>query len=166
MPLKIVDLHSLLVHELKDLYNAEGQLIEALPKMAAAAKDPALKTAFRDHLTETREHARRLEAIFKELDFAPGGQHCDAMEGLIKEGSSMIDEDAPDDVKDAGLICAAQRVEHYEMAAYGCARTFARRLRLKNIADVLQTTLDEEGAADKKLTKIAMSSINDEAVDG
>jgi len=166
MPLKITDLHSLMVHELKDLYNAEHQLLEALPKMASAANDAQLAQAFRDHLAETKGHVKRLETVFAGLEFEPGGQHCKAMEGLLKEGSAMIEEDAPADVKDAGLICAAQRVEHYEMAGYGCARTFARRLGMKDIADLLQLTLDEEGAADKKLTKLAMTKINDGAVNG
>jgi len=166
MPMKITDLHTLLVHELKDLYSAETQLLKALPQMAQAAKHSQLATAFRSHLEETREHVRRLETIFEGLDYEPGGQHCKGMEGLIAEGEDMVEEDAPDDVKDAGLITAAQRVEHYEMAGYGCARTFARQLGLDKIADLLQKTLDEEGAADKKLTSIAERSINQEAING
>ncbi|MEP7380949.1 MAG: ferritin-like domain-containing protein [Gemmatimonadota bacterium] len=166
MPMKITDLHTLLVHELKDLYSAETQLVDALPKMAQAAKHSQLANAFRAHLEETRVHVSRLETIFKGLDYEPGGQHCKGMEGLIAEGEDMVEEDAPDDVKDAGLITAAQRVEHYEMAGYGCARTFARQLGLDAIADMLQTTLDEEGAADKKLTAIAERSINQAAING
>lgn len=166
MPMKITDLHTLLVHELKDLYSAETQLLKALPQMAQAAKHSQLATAFRSHLEETREHVRRLETIFEGLDYEPGGQHCKGMEGLIAEGEDMVEEDAPDDVKDAGLITAAQRVEHYEMAGHGCARTFARQLGLDKIADLLQKTLDEEGAADKKLTSIAERSINQEAING
>lgn len=166
MPMKILDLHTLLVHELKDLYSAETQLLKALPKMAEAASSPQLVSAFRAHLDETRVHVSRLEKIFKEFDFEPGGQHCKGMEGLIAEGEDMVDEDAPDDVKDAGLIAAAQRAEHYEMAGYGCARTFARQLGMDEIADLLQTTLDEEGAADKKLTHIAEQRVNQEAVNG
>lgn len=166
MPMKITDLHTLLVHELKDLYSAETQLVAALPKMAQAAKHSQLTNAFRSHLEETRVHVSRLETIFQGLDYEPGGQHCKGMEGLIAEGEDMVEEDAPDDVKDAGLITAAQRVEHYEMAGYGCARTFARQLGLNSIADLLQTTLDEEGAADKKLTSIAERSINQEAING
>ncbi len=166
MSMKIADLHTLLVHELKDLYSAETQLLNALPKMAKAAKHAELANAFRAHLEETREHVSRLETIFEGLDYEPGGQHCNGMEGLIKEGAEMVHEDAPDDVKDAGLICAAQRVEHYEMAGYGCARTFARQLGMNAIADLLQTTLDEEGAADKKLTGIAERKINQEAMNG
>lgn len=166
MPMKITDLHTLLVHELKDLYSAETQLVKALPKMAKAASSPELASAFQSHLDETRVHVSRLEKIFEGLEFAPGGQHCSGMEGLIAEGEDMVDEDAPEDVKDAGLIAAAQRAEHYEMAGYGCARTFARQLGMDKIADLLQTTLDEEGAADKKLTHIAERSINQEAING
>lgn len=166
MPMKITDLHTLLVHELKDLYSAENQLLKALPRMIAAAKNAQLASAFRAHLDETQKHISRLETIFEQLDFEPGGQHCKGMEGLIAEGVDMVEEDAPDDVKDAGLICAAQRVEHYEMAGYGCARTFARQLGLDAIANLLQTTLDEEGAVDKKLTTIAERSINQKAING
>lgn len=166
MPLKIKDLRTLLIHELKDLYSAETQLVKALPKMVKAANHPSLKQAFEDHLEETRTHVQRLKDIFKELDFTPGGQHCAGMEGLLEEGKDMIEEDAPDDVKDAGLIAAAQRVEHYELAGYGCSRTFAKLLGLNDIAKTLQTTLDEEGAADKKLTRLAEREINMASVDG
>lgn len=158
--MKINDLKTLLVHELKDLYSAESQLVKALPKMAKAAHNEDLQKAFEEHLEETKTHVQRLKDIFKDLDFSPAGHHCDGMEGLISEGKDMIDEDAPEEVKDAGLIAAAQRVEHYEMAGYGCARTFARILGLDDIADTLQTTLDEEGEADKKLTTLAESKIN------
>lgn len=166
MPLKIKDLRTLLVHELKDLYSAETQLVKALPKMAKAAHHPELKKAFEGHLQETKTHVERLKEICKSMDFTPGGQHCNGMEGLLEEGKDMIEEDAPDDVKDAGLIAAAQRVEHYELAGYGCSRTFAKVLGLKDIAKTLQTTLDEEGAADKKLTQLAESKINLASVDG
>ena len=166
MSLKIDSLKKLLIHELKDLYSAENQILEALPKMAQAASNKDLQRAFRSHLKETKQHIARLEKIFKDFDFEPGGHHCSGMEGLIKEGEEMVKEDAPSDVKDAGLICAAQRVEHYEMAGYGCARTFARRLGYHTIADELQVSLDEEGAADEHLTSLATSSINFEAVDG
>jgi ferritin-like metal-binding protein YciE len=164
--MKIKDLHTLLVHELKDLYSAETQLIDALPKMKDAANTDELKQAFADHLDMTKTHRDRLVDIFKELDFEPGGHHCNGMEGLIKEGKDMIEEDAPDDVKDAGLIAAAQRCEHYEMAGYGCARTFARLLGHNDMADTLQTTLDEEGKTDELLTRIAENSINREAING
>ena len=166
MSMKIKDLHTLMVHELKDLYSAETQSQKALPKMIEAANAPELKDAFTSHLAETKTHIERLESIFKELDYEPCGHHCDGMEGLLSEGKEMVEEDAPDDVKDAGLITSAQRVEHYEMAGYGCARTFARLLGLNEIADTLQKTLDEEGAADEKLTRIAEGSINREAVNG
>ena len=166
MAMKIKDLKSLLVHELKDLYSAETQGVEALPKMAKAANDSKLKKALEAHLDESKEQVKRLEKIFADMDYEPTGTHCKGMEGLIKEGEDMIDEDAPDDVKDAGLIASAQRVEHYEMAGYGCARTFARLLGMNDVADVLQKTLDEEGASDEKLTKIAEEAINQDAVDG
>lgn len=166
MSMEIKDLHTLLVHELKDLYSAETQLVKALPKMVKAAKTPALVKAFEGHLVETREHVSRLVKLFEGLDYQPGGHHCNGMEGLLKEGEDMISEDAPDDVKDAGLISAAQRVEHYEIAGYGCARTFARLLGMDDMADMLQKTLDEEGATDEKLTRIAEDSINREAMNG
>ncbi len=167
--MNITDLKTLLVHELKDLYSAENQLLKALPKMATAAHHPKLKQlnrAFEEHLEESREHVRRLEQVFASLDYQPGGHHCAGMAGLLEEGSDMIAEDAPNEVKDAGLICAAQRVEHYEMAGYGCARTFARLLGMNDVAETLQKTLDEEGAADQKLTKIAEQTVNAAAVDG
>ncbi len=166
MAMKIKDLKSLLVHELKDLYDAETQGVKALPKMAKAANDSKLKKALEAHLDESKEQVKRLEQIFADMDYEPTGTHCKGMEGLIKEGEDMIDEDAPDDVKDAGLIASAQRVEHYEMAGYGCARTFARLLGMDDVADTLQKSLDEEGASDEKLTKIAEEAINQDAVDG
>lgn len=166
MSMKIKDLRSLLVHELKDLYSAETQILKALPEMVQAAHHQELKDAFSSHLKETKTHVERLKSIFEHFDYKPSGHHCDGMEGLLKEGSEMVEEDAPADVKDAGLIASAQRVEHYEMAGYGCARTFARLLGLDEIADVLQTTLDEEGEADEKLTRIAERAINAEAING
>lgn len=164
MSLKIKDLKTLFVHELKDLHSAETQLIRALHKMAQAAHAPELRRAFEDHLAETEEHLERLKQIFEQLEYSPGGHHCNGMEGLIHEGQDMIDEDAPEDVKDAGLICAAQRVEHYEIAGYGCARTFARLLGMNEAADLLQKTLDEEGAADQRLTDLAESKINQDSL--
>lgn len=168
MSMKIKDLETLLVHELKDLYSAETQIVKALPKMVKTAKASDLVKAFRDHLEESKTHVDRLKDIFEKhfQDYKPGGHHCNGMEGLLEEGEDMIAEDAPDDVKDAGLIAAAQRVEHYEMAGYGCARTFARQLGMNDLADLLQKTLDEEGAADEKLTRIAEGSINQEAMNG
>lgn len=157
-------LHDLYVDELKDLYNAEHQLLKALPKMAKAASDPQLAEAFTAHLAETKGQVDRLETIFKELDASPKGRKCKAMEGLLEEGKELMAEDADPTVMDAALITAAQRVEHYEMAGYGCVRTFARLLGYEEAADLLQETLDEEGAADKKLTKLAETVINVEAV--
>ena len=149
---KITTLEELFVEQLKDLYSAETQLINALPKMAAAAHAPSLKKGFQTHLVETKEHARRLERILKSLGEKPTGKTCKAMEGLVKEGNEMISENAAPAVKDAGLIAAAQRVEHYEIAGYGCVRTYATLIGLKDAAKVLQTTLNEEAATDKKLT--------------
>ena len=162
--MKLETLHDLYVDELKDLYNAEHQLLKALPKMAKAASAPQLAKAFTDHLEETKGQVERLEKIFKKLDVSPKGKTCKAMEGLLEEGKEVMDEDADPTVMDAALIAAAQRVEHYEMAGYGCVRTFARLLGYDQAADLLQETLDEEGAADKKLTKLAETVINVEAL--
>jgi ferritin-like metal-binding protein YciE len=148
-------LSDLLIEQLQDLYDAEHRLIDALPKMRDAATSSQLKTAFDMHLEETRGHVRRLENVFSQLGIAAERQTCPAMKGLIKEGQEMIDAEGDPLVKDAALIAAAQRVEHYEMAGYGTVRSFARRLGLPEIADTLQMTLNEEGNADKKLTQIA-----------
>ncbi len=148
---------------LKDLYNAENQLLKALPKMAQAASSPELRTAFEDHLEETKEQVQRLDKIFQELDLNPKGKKCKAMDGLIEEGKEIMEEDAEPPVMDAGLIAAAQRVEHYEMAGYGCVRTYARQLGYEAAAKLLQQTLDEEAEADKKLTELAESGINAES---
>ena len=156
---KITTLAQLFVEQLKDLYSAENQLVEALPKMAAAAYAPPLKKGFQLHLKETREHARRLERILKGLGEDAGGKTCHAMKGLVKEGSETISEDASKEVKDAALIAAAQRVEHYEIAGYGCVRTYATLLGRKKDAQVLAMTLKEEAATDKKLTAAA-STLN------
>jgi ferritin-like metal-binding protein YciE len=158
--MKLKSLHDLYVDELKDLYSAENQLLKALPKMAKAASAEDLRSAFYDHLDETRGQVARLEQIFKKLDTSPKGKKCKAMEGLIEEGKEVLEEDANPEVKDAALIAAGQRVEHYEMAGYGCVRTFARLLGYDDAADLLQETLDEEGAADKKLTELAETVIN------
>lgn len=154
------NLNELLINELRDLYSAESQLIQALPKMAEAASDPRLKSAFEMHLRETGEQAARLENIFSELGEKPTGETCKAMEGLVKESSDYVRAGGNPDVRDAGLIGAAQRVEHYEMAGYGTARALATRLGLSDIAQLLQTTLDEEAAADHKLTDIAEGQVN------
>ncbi|PZR73584.1 MAG: ferritin-like domain-containing protein [Chthoniobacterales bacterium] len=156
-------LMELYVDELKDLYNAENQLMKALPKMAKKATAPELRRAFQDHLEQTKGHVDRLEKIFKGLGEKPTGKTCKAMKGLVEEGKEVIDEDGDDSVLDAALIGAAQRVEHYEMAGYGVVRTFASLLGENAAVAILQRTLDEEGAADKKLTGLAESIINVEA---
>ena len=153
--MKLESLRDLFVDELKDLYNAEHQLLKALPKMAKAATATDLKRTFESHLKETKGQVERLEQVFASLEVSPRGKKCKAMEGLVEEGAELMKEDADPDVMDAGLIAAAQRVEHYEMAGYGCVRTYAQLLGETKAATLLQKTLDEEGAADKKLTQIA-----------
>src|SRR5262245_38401462 len=145
MAMALQSMQDLYIEELKDLYNAETQLVKALPKMAKAASHPKLRSAFEEHLEVTKEQVNRLEKIFEDLEESPKGKKCKAMEGLIKEGSEMVGEDGEDAVRDAGLIAAAQKVEHYEIAGYGCARTFARLLGFEEAATLLQQTLDEEG---------------------
>jgi ferritin-like metal-binding protein YciE len=159
-------LHDLLLHELKDLYSAEKQITKALPKMIKAADNADLRQALEDHLAETEEQIRRLETIFGQLEISGRGMKCRAMEGLLEEGKSILEEEMDEDVRDAAIISAAQRVEHYEIAGYGCARTFAQRLGHSEVADLLQQTLDEEKAADDKLTQIAMDRVNAEAAVG
>jgi len=156
-------LDSLLVEQLQDLYDAENRLIDALPKMADAASSPSLKQAFQSHLEETKGQVNRLEQAFQLLDQSANRKSCEAMKGLIKEGEEMIKAKGDSAIKDAALIAAAQRVEHYEMAGYGSARNFAQRCGRQDVADLLQQTLQEEGDADKKLTQIAESSINADA---
>lgn len=160
---KLSSLRDLYIEELRDLYNAETQLTKALPKMAKAATSPELKTAFETHLKETEGQIERLEAIFEELGKSPKGKTCAAMKGLVEEGSELMGEDADPTVMDAGLIAAAQRVEHYEMAGYGTVRTFAKILGETKAAKLLQQTLDEEGKTDKLLSELAESIINVEA---
>ena len=160
--MKLDTLRDLFVDELKDLYSAERQLLKALPKMAKAASSAELKRAFESHLKETTVQVERLDQVFAGLDASPKGKKCKAMEGLVEEGADWIEEDAEPDVMDAGLIAAAQRVEHYEIAGYGCVRTYAQLLGETKAATLLQKTLDEEGAADKKLTQLA-ERINVEA---
>jgi ferritin-like metal-binding protein YciE len=164
MPLK--NLQDLYVDELKDLYNAEQQILKALPKMAKAASSNELKNAFNEHLEQTREQVRRLDQIFEELGKAPRGKKCLGMQGIIEEGSEILKEKADPSVKDASLISAAQRVEHYEMAGYGTVRTFAQMLGYDDQAQVLQQTLNEEGDTDHKLTQLAENVINPEAEHG
>jgi ferritin-like metal-binding protein YciE len=156
-------LKDLYIDELKDLYNAENQLLKALPKMAKKASAPELKRAFQDHLVQTEGHVNRLEKIFKGLGEKPTGKTCKAMKGLVEEGKEIIEEDGDDAVLDAALIGAAQKVEHYEIAGYGVARTFASLLGEEEAMESLQRTLNEEGETDKKLTQIAESAINIEA---
>jgi ferritin-like metal-binding protein YciE len=153
--MKMNSLEDLFVNELKDLYSAEKQLLKALPKMAKAATSKPLQNGFTKHLKQTEGHVSRLEKVFEELGVSPRGKKCKAMEGLIEEGQEVIDEDADPSVKDAALIAAAQRVEHYEIAGYGCVRTYANLLNHKKAATLLQQTLDEEGDTDKTLTKLA-----------
>ena len=156
-------LRDLYVDELKDLYNAENQLLKALPKMAKKASAPELRQAFTDHLEQTRGHVDRLEQIFEELGEKPSGKTCKAMKGLVEEGKEIIEEDGDDSVLDAALIGAAQRVEHYEIAGYGVVRTFASLLGEDEAMGLLQRTLNEEGETDKKLTRLAETVINVEA---
>jgi ferritin-like metal-binding protein YciE len=163
---KIETLQDLFIEEIKDLYNAETQLVKALPKMAKATHNPELKTAFQSHLEQTIHHVDRLTQVFEELGKTAKGKTCAAMKGLIEEGSEMISEDAEPSVKDAGLIVAAQKIEHYEIASYGSVRTFAGMLGLKQSKDLLAQTLSEEEAADKKLTQIAEKLVNQEAMAG
>jgi ferritin-like metal-binding protein YciE len=157
-------LEDLFQHQLKDLYSAEKQLVPALSEMAKNANDDRLKEAFEDHLEETREQLERLESICRVLNISPGGETCKAMEGLIKEAKSFIEEAADDDVMDAGLIAEAQRVEHYEIAGYGTAVRFAKELGHKNIAEQLQVSLDEEYDADNLLDKLAEKRLNRKAI--
>ena len=156
-------LGDLYLNELRDLYSAEKQLLEALPKMAEAASSSQLEQAFAEHLDQTQGHVSRLGQIFDALGEEPSGETCKAMEGLIKEGEDYVKAGGDRDVRDAGLIGAAQRVEHYEIAGYGTARALALRLGESEAADKLQATLEEESEADLKLTEIAESEVNPEA---
>jgi len=157
-------LDKLFLEELKDVYNAEKQLVVALPRMAKAAETPELKKAFTNHLRETEGHVDRLERIFKELGQTVRGKKCKGMEGLLEEGKEILEEEGQPAVIDAALISAAQRVEHYEIAAYGCLRTYAQLLGYSQAEKLLQQTLEEEEAADKKLTQIGESGVNKAAV--
>jgi ferritin-like metal-binding protein YciE len=160
MPQK--DLKQLYIDELKDLHNAENQLVKALPKMAKAASTDELRNGFEEHLEQTKGHVQRLEQIFEALGESPKGKKCKGMEGLIEEGSEMIEEDFEGNVKDAGLIGAAQRVEHYEIAAYGTAKAFAQILGEDEHVELLEQTLQEEKETDEKLTKLS-EEINSQA---
>ena len=162
--MKLDTLQKLYVDELRDLYNAENQLLKALPKMAKAASSEELKNAFETHLEQTETHVERLENIFAQLDQTPKGKTCHGMKGLIEEGSEMLEKDGEESVLDAGIIGAAQKVEHYEIASYGTARTFATLLGEDEAADLLQQTLDEEGETNQRLTELAEEIVNPEAI--
>lgn len=164
MPKERESLQKLYVEQLKDLYSAEEQILEALPKMTEKTKHAELKRAFQQHYQQTEQQRQRLEQIFADLGEKPDGKFCKGMEGLIKEGKEIMTEMKDSDVLDAGLISAAQHVEHYEMAGYGCARTYAHMLGLTDQAEVLQRTLDEEGDTDEKLTDLAESVVNIDAL--
>jgi ferritin-like metal-binding protein YciE len=153
--MELSTLEDLFVEELKDLYSAENQLLKAIPKMAKAANSDELRKGFEKHLKQTEGHVKRLEQVCEAMGVSPKGKKCKAMEGLVEEGAEVIKEDADPDVKDASLIAAAQRVEHYEIAGYGCVRTYAKLLGNDSAAKLLQQTLDEEGDTDKALTKLA-----------
>jgi ferritin-like metal-binding protein YciE len=157
--MELQTLTDLYIHELKDLYSAERQLIKALPKMAAEARNKELAAGFQEHLEQTKGHAQRLEKILSGHNQTTRVAKCKGMEGLVAEGAEMIEEEADVEVKDAGLIAAAQRVEHYEMAGYGTARAYAELLGDREDAKLLQTTLEEERETDQKLTKLAKSAI-------
>ena len=163
MASKMATLEDLYTDLLKDLYSAEKQLVKALPKIAKNAQSPDLQKAFQEHLKQTEGHVERIERIFSDMDGSPRGKKCVGMEGLIEEGNELLQEDAEPDVLDAGLIAAAQKVEHYEIAGYGTARTWAQRLGYNSAARLLQQTLEEESLANEKLTKIAESHVNMEA---
>jgi ferritin-like metal-binding protein YciE len=161
---KMHSLQDLFVEELRDLYNAETQLTKALPKMADAASSSELKTAFNQHLRQTEGHITRLEQIFENLGQTPRGKVCKGMKGLIEEGEEFLQEKPDSQVMDAGLISIAQRVEHYEIAGYGCVRTYAEELGDRKSATLLEETLNEEKETDQKLTRLAESRLNEKAM--
>jgi ferritin-like metal-binding protein YciE len=158
--MKLHSLEDLFHEQLRDMLDAEKQLLKALPKMAKAAAADELRQAFEEHLDQTRGQVERLERVFECIGKKPRGKTCEAMEGIVEEGEDIIDADAEPMVRDAGLIAAAQRVEHYEMAAYGCLRTWAQQMNNQEAADLIQQTLNEEKEADQKLTRIAESLVN------
>jgi ferritin-like metal-binding protein YciE len=162
--MKIETMEDLFLEQVEDLYDAEKRLVKALPKMADASTSLTLRQAFESHLLETEGHVSRLENVFRTLGQDPKGKTCDAMKGLISEGEDVVSEIDQSPLRDAGLIAAANRVEHYEIAAYGSARTFADILGLSEPAALLEQTLQEEKKADQKLTQLAESMINDEAL--
>jgi ferritin-like metal-binding protein YciE len=158
--MELESLRDLYIHELKDLYSAEKQMISNMPKMVKAATNKQLASAFKQHLEQTKRQAKRIEDVLKSHDESTRGPKCQGMEGVLREGDEMVQEDAEDEVRDAGLIAAAQRAEHYEIAGYGCARTYAELLGDKKGARILDMNLREEAATDQKLTKLAKSVIN------
>ena len=162
--MKLDTMQKLYVEELRDLYDAENQLLKALPKMAKAASSAELKQVFEDHFDETKEHVERLEEIFKGLDESPKGKTCKAMKGLVEEASEIIEEEGEESILDAGIIAAAQKVEHYEIASYGTVCAWAKLLGEEEEADLLRQTLDEEGAADKNLSELAEEIVNSDAL--
>ena len=157
-------LEKLYISELRDLYSAENQLLKALPKMAKGASSPDLKDAFQKHLEQTKGHVERLEELFEQLDESPKGKTCQAMKGLIEEGSEILKEEGEESVLDAGMIVAAQKVEHYEIASYGSVRTFANLLGQDEAARLLQSTLDEESETNEILNRVAETVVNPEAL--
>lgn len=165
MSTKMKSLEDLFHEQVKDLYSAEKQIIEALPKMAKAASNAKLKKAFEDHLEETKAQKTRLEKIGKQLDFKIDGHVCEATKGLVKEGQEMIEMNAEEEVRDAGLIACAQRIEHYEISGYGTARHYAEKLGFKEAMNLLAATLEEEQKADTSLNKLAKSKVNKEAME-
>jgi ferritin-like metal-binding protein YciE len=153
--MKVESLRDLYLEQLQDLYSAEQQLIKALPKMAKASSSEELRAAFEDHLGQTRQHAQRIETIFEQMGEKVGAKKCKGMEGLVKEGSEVMEEEMEDGIKDAAIIAAAQRVEHYEIAGYGCVHAYAERLGDDKAASLLEQTLEEEKQADELLNGIA-----------
>jgi ferritin-like metal-binding protein YciE len=162
--MKLDSLHKLFIEQLRDVYNAENQLLKALPKMAKHAASDELRQAFEDHLEQTRDQVGRLEQVFKDLDEKPKGKTCQGMKGLVEEGSEILEQDGEESVLDAGLIAGAQKVEHYEIATYGTLRTWANLLGQDDAAELLQETLDEEGDTDKRLNELAEEIVNPEAL--
>jgi ferritin-like metal-binding protein YciE len=162
--MKLESLKDLYLEQLKDLYSAETQIVEALPKMAEAAKSADLRKGFTDHLRQTEEHVRRLEKVFQDLQQSPKGHTCEGMKGLLKEGSEMTKMSGDPSVIDAGLIACAQRVEHYEIAGYGTVRTYAELLGKDQHVTLLERTLQEEEETDERLTELAESHVNEEAL--
>jgi ferritin-like metal-binding protein YciE len=158
--MKLETLNDLFLEQLKDLYSAENQLVEAMPKMQEKATSEELKAAFKMHLSETEKHVQRLAQIFQELGMDGGGHECKAMKGIIKEGEELMKQDADADVMDAGLIAAAQRIEHYEISGYGTACTYAKQLGYTQALELMKQTINEEKMADEKLSIIAETNVN------